>query len=256
MKRKRSSGMLLILACVLAVGAGFAATAAVRSYSETVSAIVAARDIPPYTRLTADMLKVEDVPKASLPADVVRTPGTKEPCTDVRAVVGKYSAVSILQGDVVRGRHLADVKGERGVMSARVSSLGRGDLRAFGVPYDSETAVGGEVNDGDRVDIVASVRIESPSGNVGVGKVVARNVLVIKNVRSGQEGKGVLVVALTPAEIEDIAFALSSGRLMFALNPYETDEQAAATAGVTGRSWLEKYGFGAPPAPGPAPSGR
>jgi hypothetical protein len=37
---------------------------------------------------------------------------------------------------------------------------------------------------------------------------------------------------------------------MFALNPYETDEQAAVTPGVTGRAWLEKYGFPVPVQPG------
>jgi len=234
-KRRRSSGFLLFLALLLALGAGFAAVEVVRGFSETVDAIVAVQDIPPFTRITPSMVKVAEVPRVSLPDDVFRG-------TDVRALAGQYTAVHVLKGDVIRQSHLAQVKGDRSVMSARLSALGRPDVRAFAIPYDRETAVGGEVKDGDRVDIVASVKIDTPSGQVGVGKVVARNVLVLKAVPAGTEGKGVLVLALTPTEIEDIAFAMSSGRLMVALNPYETDEQAAVTPGVTGRLWLEKYG--------------
>ncbi|MGB9880286.1 MAG: RcpC/CpaB family pilus assembly protein, partial [Anaerolineae bacterium] len=115
--------------------------------------------------------------------------------------------------------------------------------RAFALPYDALTGVGGEVQDGDRVDIVASVKIESTGGQVGVGKIIGRNVLVLKASR-GQEGdKGTVILALTPSQIEDIAFALTSGQIRLALNPYVTDEQAANTEGVTGRLWLEKFGF-------------
>ncbi|MEW5932419.1 MAG: Flp pilus assembly protein CpaB [Bacillota bacterium] len=247
--KRRSSGLLLIGALILAVGAGFGAVQVVRGYSETVPAIVAARDIPPYTRLDPSMLKVEEVPLVGLPPDVFRLPGDERPATDTRQLAGQYTAVHVLKGDVIRTTHLAQVKGDRSLMSARLSALGRKDLRAFALPFDPQSAVGGEVRDGDRVDIVASVRIESPTGTVGVGKVIARNVLVLKAVKES-EGSGTLVLALTPSEIEDVAFALSSGRLMFALNPYETDEQAAVTPGVTGKAWLEKYGFLVPVEPG------
>ncbi|MEW6048416.1 MAG: Flp pilus assembly protein CpaB [Bacillota bacterium] len=253
MKKRKSSFLLLLLAVVLALGAGGAAVMAVKSYSETVPAIVAARDIPRFTRLTAEMLAVEEVPKASLPEDVIREPGQAGPSTDLRSLLGKYTSVEVLRGDVLRRAHLAEVRGERGLMTARVSALGDGALRAFAVPYSPETAVGGEVREGDRVDIIASVKIDAPAGQVGVGKIVARNVLVLAASKPGGESSGVLVLALRPPEIEDIAFAMSCGRLLFALNPYETDEQAAVTPGVTGRSWLEKYGF---ETPGPPSAGR
>lgn len=252
MKKRRSSLVLLLLAVVLALGAGGAAVMAVKSYSETVPAIVAVRDIPRFARLEADMLAVRDVPKASLPEDVVREPGQPVPSIDVRSLVGRYTGVEVLRGDVLRQAHLAEVRGERGLMAARVSSLGDGSLRAFAVPYTAETAVGGEVREGDRVDIIASVKIDAPSGQVGVGKIVARNVLVLSATKPAGENSGVLVLALRPPEIEDIAFAMSCGRLLFALNPYESDEQAAVTPGVTGTSWLQKYGFG----PSGPPEGR
>jgi len=247
--RRRSSSLLLVGALVLAVAAGFAAVQVVKGFSETVPAIVAVRDIPPFTRLDPSMLKVEEVPVAGLPEDVFKLPGDTKPATDTRQLAGQYTAVHVLKGDVIRISHLVQVKGDRSLMSARLSALGRKDLRAFALPFDPQSAVGGEIRDGDRVDIVASVRIDTPSGAVGVGKVIARNVLVLKAVK-GSEGNGTLVLALTPSEIEDVAFALSSGKLMFALNPYETDEQAAVTPGVTGRAWLEKYGFPVPVQPG------
>ncbi len=241
---RKGSVLFLVIAVGLALAAAVAAVGVVRSFSETAPVVVAVKDIPPYTMVKKDDLKVANVPRVSIPKDAV---------FKVQEVEGRYFRAPVLANEVVRKGRIADVRGDRGLMSARLTELGRKDLRAFALPYDSVSAVGGEIRDGDRVDIVASVKIDAGGQQVGVGKIVARNVLVLKATKGGGEEKGALIVALTPSQIEDIAFALTSGQLRFALNPYETDETAAETKGVTGRAWLEKYGFYGPPAKSTTP---
>jgi Flp pilus assembly protein CpaB len=110
--------------------------------------------------------------------------------------------------------------------------------------------VGGKIVPGDRVDIIASVKMDSQLGTVGFGKVVGANVLVLDVSQPSQGSRGSLTVALIPAQIEDIAFALSSGTISFALNPYNTNVQAAVTTGVTGQDWLLRHGYLTAPATG------
>ncbi|MHB8927084.1 MAG: Flp pilus assembly protein CpaB [Bacillota bacterium] len=236
--RKRNNGALfLVLAVTLALAAALVATKVIRSFNETTQVVIAARDIAPYTAVVKDDVKVVDYPSAAVPPDAVR---------NAKDIVGKFLKSQVLVGEPLRMARLADTQTDKSLMSARVSELGRPDVRAFALPWDPQAAVGGDVLNGDRVDVVASVKIDSGTGSIGVGKIVARNVLVLKVFKPSGSDKGSLVVALTPSQIEDIAFTLTSGQLRYALNPFNTDEHAADTPGVTGTSWLLKYGFQPP----------
>jgi len=230
----RGTYIFLALSVVFAALAGVAFIRYTSSFSETVTVPVAAVDIAPYQRITSSMIKTAEIPKVSLPSDALTKP---------EDIVGKYSNTTILTGETIRTARLASVSGMNSVLSAKLTALGEPALRAFALPWDAENAVGGKIVAGDRVDIIASVRMESQQGTVGFGKIVGRNVLVLDVVQPST-GKASLIVALTPAEIEDIAFALSSGTIRFALNPYDTDLEAANTHGVTGQDWLDRHGYG------------
>lgn len=236
MKRRNSGILFLLVAVALGVAAAFFAVRTISSFNETAKAVVAVKDLPPYALLKPEDVKLVDVPAASVPKDAVRS---------LKDINDRYLASPVLAGEVLRKGRLAEVRGDRGLMAAKLSALSRPDLRAFALPWDGQSAVGGKITNGDRIDIVASVKIDGgqATGSVGVGKIVAKNVEVLEVTKGGEGDKGSLIVALTPPQIEDIAFALTSGQLRFALNPYKTDEGAAATQGVTGKAWLEKYGF-------------
>lgn len=240
--RRKGSFLFLVLSVALGLAAAYVAVKTVRGYNEVAAAVVAEKDILPYTRVAPEDVKVKEVPLAALPPDAILDP---------EEAVGKYLDSKVLAGEVLRKPRLADVRPDRGVLSARLSELESPRLRAFALPYDRNTAAGGEIREGDRVDLVASVKIDTGQKSLGVGKIIGRNKLVLR-VIPGEQGKGTVVLALTPAEIEDVAFALTSGEVRLALNPYDTDETAAATPGVTGESWLKKFGFGVP---APAPAG-
>jgi Flp pilus assembly protein CpaB len=232
--KKRGSTLFLVAAVLFAAMAAFLATKTVKSFNETSLAVVAVKDIEPFVQITKEDIKLTEVPSAAVPTDAI---------VKVDALVGKYLKSPAYKGDVIREIRIADIKGDRGLMSAQISELGRPDLRAFALPYTGDNGVGGEIQAGDRIDIVASVKMDSPNGQVGCGKIVGCNVLVLQAEPGEQNSAGTLIVALAPQQIEDIAFALTSGQVRFALNPYRTDEQAAETTGVTSQDWLTKYGF-------------
>lgn len=214
--------------------AAMVAVRTVRAFNETQPVLVATRDLQPYTELTREVVKVAELPKVSIPADAIRDPALLE---------GKFLKDLVLAGEVIREARLATTRGQQ-ILAAKLTELKDPRLRAFALPYDAASAVGGKVRPGDRVDIIASVKIDAGSGySVGVGKVVGQAVPVLEVNEQGGSAGGTIVLALQPEEIEDIAFALTSGKLRFALNPYDTDTAAARTEGVTGRAWLEKYGF-------------
>jgi Flp pilus assembly protein CpaB len=130
----------------------------IRGFNEVAPEVVAARDIPPYTQITRDDVKVTDVPTAAIPPDAI---------TKLDAILGKYLKSPVYKGDVIRSARIAAVTGPESLMSAKVTELGRPDLRAFALPYTAENGVGGEIKAGDRVDIVARVPANSP-GECGV----------------------------------------------------------------------------------------
>ncbi len=239
MKKKGRNIGFLLLGIVFALGAAFIAVRTVRSFNETKAAVVALKDLPAFAEIKPEDVKIVEIPAASVPKDAL---------LKVADVQGKYLKYPVFEGEVLRAMRIADTQPDKGLMAARLSMLKRPDLRAFALPFNETIGVGGEVRDGDRVDIVASVKIESGGGQVGVGKIIGKNVMVLKTVKSKESDNGTIVLALTPSQIEDIAFALTSGQVRLALNPYDTDEQAAETPGVTGPAWLEKYGFRTGPA--------
>lgn len=234
--RRNQIMIFTAIAVLLGLLAAFTAVSIIKKYTDTVQVVVAAKDIPAYKKITLDDLKVVELPKIAVPKDYTNS---------ISELQGKYLMIPVSAGDVVRTSKIADQKTDS-LLAAKLTHLKDPSLRAFALPYTKESGVGGEINEGDRIDIIASVKIETSGGLVGVGKTVAHNVLVLKVEKPNDAGQGILIVALTPQQIEDIAFALTSGTLRYSLNGYETDAQASETQGVTGADWLERYGFWLP----------
>lgn len=234
---KRQGIGFLLGAVAAALCAALLVVQTLKRTNETAPVVVAVRDLSPYTQVSKDDVKLQEVPVISIPQDAVKK---------VEDIAGQYLRDRVYAGEVIRKANIADAAPGKSVMTAQLTGLGRPDLRAFALSFDPETGVGGEIKPGDRVDIIASVKMDAGQNSIGVGKIVARNVLVLDVKQDAKSGSrtGVLIVALTPQQIEDIAFALTSGSVRFALNPLNTDESAANTQGVTGQQWLSRYGFG------------
>ncbi len=238
---KRSALVWLGLTLVFALTASFGAVQMLRSYQETVEVVVARREILPFEAISYDMVQMVSRPRVAVSADVFR---------DVAQVVGRHARGLILAGSELRPGHLweAAIPGNRTGLSVWLTGLGLPDHRAFAVPFDPNTAVGGQLARGDRVDLVAHVRVDQ----ILLAKIIASNVQVVDVVSDqARGGSGTAILVVTPALAEDLTWVLQNGVLRLALNPFNADEAAAITPGVTGDSLLAKYGVRVlPPAAG------
>lgn len=242
---KRSALVWLGLTLLFALVASFGVVRTLRVQQEMVDVVVARREILPFEAIDEGMVEIISRPRAAVPADAFR---------DLAAVVGRHARGLILPGSDLRPGHLWEtaVPRDRSRLAVSLTGLGLPGQRAFAVPFDANTAVGGLLVPGDRVDLVAHVR----AGDILLAKTVAANIQVL-DVIAGQDrgGAGTAVLVVTPALAEELAWVLQNGVLRLALNPFHADEEAAATPGVSADSFLERHGVRVlPPGTGqPAP---
>ena len=237
--RRGGFGVWFLLAVLFGLAAAFLVVSAISAASRTERVVVAAREVAAFRQLTAEDLRLEEVPRAAVPKDAVR---------DLNQAVGKWTRGLLLPGEVLRQGHLAQESGFRGVLGAKLASMGDPGIRAMALPLGNETSVGGEVREGDRVDLLAVVNVSAGGQQVLLSKVIATAVPVLK-VGGGSSdpmappSSGALVVAVRPDLAEDIAYVLGSGKLYVLLNPYQADESAAKTSGVVPELFLRKHGY-------------
>jgi pilus assembly protein CpaB len=209
--------------------------------------LVAKRDLAIGTRLTKD-----DVEWKAWPADAVSpvylTNGAApvEPQTgaakavktvgEATGVLGGAPPEASVEGAIVRDPLLAGepivarkiVRGGEGGYLSVVLSPG---ARAMAVPVTSETAAGGFILPGDRVDVLMSRDAPNSDTNSGGKQVVAETVL--QNIRvlaldqaTAAEKDAKTIVAATatlevrPAEAEALTRAKASGPVTLALRAY------------------------------------
>lgn len=169
--------------------------AVLRASDHRVEVAVAARDIPPGSRVTRDSFRFTRV---AMDAEVLSTM--------VRA-----SDVSSLEGDIASIRIRAGNPITRAVL-LRAAAPHR--LRSVGIPVAPDHAVGGDVGAGDRIDVLSTDGERS-------GLVVANlSVLDVKRQRgalgSGDE-KLTVVVALDADEATRLAPALDGNKFVIVL---------------------------------------
>lgn len=236
MKRRNSGVLFLALAVVCGLLASLLSVNYLRDRQTTIEVVVMREEVAPFTELSTAMLSTATVPADALQGDEL---------TSADEAKGRFSRTLLLSGTVLRRGHLA----ESGLASltTRLTEAKEPDKRAFALPIDPATGVGGTLRPGDKVDIIAAVKMEQPgseeSQSVALAKVIARNieVLHLAEPKEGSKG-GVAVLKVSPALAEEIAFAYTAGSVWLASNPYETDLTAAETQGVTAEQFLAKYG--------------
>lgn len=141
----------------------------------------------------------------------------------------------ILNGEPITARKI--VRGGEGGYLSVVLTPGK---RAVSVPVSTDTAAGGFILPGDRVDVLATH--DSPTGGEGGGKVILAET-VLRNIRvlaldqataAGKDAKTMVAATATlevgPAEAEALARAKAGGPVTLALRAY-TD--LGAPSGMT-----------------------
>ena len=163
----------------------------------TAPVVVAAVDIPARTQITAEMVKVRDVPVDVKP---------QASYGSVDEVIGKASRFPISIGEEVTSTKVVSLDGVQGTDS--IAFVIPKDMRAISINADQVLSAGGLVLPGDYVDIIGVFNVKSADGTEEEAYLVRT---VLQNVE-------VLAVAQTISDVPP---------------PAEDGTQAAAT-GSTG----------------------
>jgi len=141
----RTRIVTLLIGLLSLVAGAFAATYAYNQYNRLVATtdiVVPAAPVPPYTRITPDLLKVRLVPRPILQEPVYQT---------AEQLVGKISTVPLIPDEPVYLAYAVNLS------QFRLSSDPQLEVVSF--PVDPAQAVGGQVRAGSRVNIYrAAVR--------------------------------------------------------------------------------------------------
>lgn len=181
----------------------------------TVMVVVAKQDIPARTIITAEMLKVVEVPVDILP------PGA---ATDIGSITNCPASVPIQQGDIVTDKKvLMDIK------MAGFTGMIPPDCRAITIGISDVTGVAGFAKPGDYVDVMI-IRGKKESGKIS-GEILMQNVLLLalnKNSmdvvgdgsKAGAESAATATLALTAEESLKLAVEMQDGSVYLVLRPY------------------------------------
>ncbi len=241
-RSRRRARLVLIVGLLFAVGAGattfFVANTAkseAPAAIPTSSIVVAAREIPPKTQITAADLKLvkmnsEVVPPAAL--------------TRSEDVVGRITITSISVGEPILPTKLGGPNGQVFVVfpAAALGSDGAPQVnspnyRAMSITVADAQAAGGNIAPGDLVDILFTTTIlpeklfKAPNPTVNATDASAR--IVLERVPILARNLAVYVIRTDAETAERIGYMQASGGVVQLLLRAPKDERATGTVGAS-----------------------
>lgn len=208
--------------------------ASVATNKEGYPVIVAKVDIPPRTKITAEMLEARYVPEAYIQPGAIR---------DINTLVGVPSRLLIVANEQITERNvLLDLKnaGFVGLIPAK--------KRAITVAVTEVGGVAGFIRPGDYVDIV--VVFDKSDAGEHAGNFVLQNIMVLainrdtENIMGNTEAKDnkdnkdvtkttLITLAVDPAEEHVLTLADEKGKIRLALRPIFPDVDMVRTETTT-----------------------
>lgn len=165
-------------------------------YDDPVPVAMAKKEIRPYSVITPDQIEIKELPASVVPGDAIDDPA------EIR---GKVARGFLLSGDIIRKGHLLDREATENAVVAKLSSIGRADMRAFPVPKPE----GLIVHEGDRIDIISIER----GRDYSTAKTAFRNILVLETNETH------IYLAVQQNEAERLASILAQGQVSYLLSP-------------------------------------
>lgn len=158
--------------------------------------------------------------------------------------VGRVTIKSFQASEPILENKLAPEDVTKGGLAVIISP----NKRAISVKVDQVIGVAGFIQPGQKVDVLVSIGSDQETAGY-ITKTVLENILILATGTQAQESaddkkkaKKVNVVTLevTPEESENLALAVSKGRIVLALRGY-TDKDVVLTKGATVPELLERY---------------
>ena len=241
-RSRRRARLVLIVGLLFAVGAGattFFVAQTAKSEAPapipTSSIVVAAREIPPKTQITAADLKLvkmnsEVVPPAAL--------------TRSEDVVGKITITAISVGEPILPTKLGGANGQiftvfpaAALGSDGAPPVNSPNYRAMSITVADAQAAGGNIQPGDLVDVLFTMNIlpdklfRNPNPTVNATDASAR--IVLERVPILARNLAVYVIRTDAETAERIGYMQASGGILQLLLRAPTDERATGTVGAS-----------------------
>lgn len=204
MKKGKLGLVIFVFALLFAGIAAYSATTFINSHRNTVLVVALAKDISAHTKLTKEDLILQEIPQALKSAEYFDS---------VDEVVGSYTKAAMVKGSLLKKGQLADFGSDS---IAYPLTEDHGGKRAFAIPGEYFLNFGDGVKEGDRLDLIGTFAIEKDS----FAKTIARNVPVLR--KETEENRYVIVVS--DQQAEEIALALTAGKLFITVTPYGENE--------------------------------
>jgi pilus assembly protein CpaB len=224
---KATNRRLILLALLVAVVAGygvfvfFSHLQEMANQEHTDEVVVALRNIPARSLITADMVAAQRVPKGQRHAQAF---------VGLNDVLGKVTTQSIIAGEQVLSSRLYAT----GSQSGLAYQLENGQ-RAVSIAISELNAVAKLVRPGDRVDIVLSSKWPSDD-KTDRSVIMLQNIKVLavgSEMRNGSPAPAeasTLTLAVTPGDAEKVIWAQNYGDINLILRP-ATDHNIVPTPG-------------------------
>jgi len=211
MKTKKFGLFLFVVAIGFAFIASYLAVQTVQSYKNVGYVIKVVKDIPPYSKI-----EEQDIQKAEVPMAAI----SESAETDPQQVIGKYSNTFIPSGAILDKNTIATVQSQNGGVAVPLSDKKSKDIRAMGLPEDYVQVLGEQVKDQDHVDLIGIFNHEDQS----FAKTIAQGVEILR--RNPKDQGGGIIVAVTTKQAEEISLAMSFGKLVVAVTPYQFENKS------------------------------
>ena len=197
--------------------------------------LVAARNLPRGTILGEKDLKAMAWPDNAMAETYIRSSNPRE---DIKALIGKVIREPVAQELPVTNNAVVSI-GERGYMAAILTP----GMRAVTIRIKHQSAVGGFIFPGDRVDVILTQTVsgvsETANGPVQsdhrVSETILKNVRVLAVDQRSEAGPNEIRVGksatleVTPKVAEKVAMFESLGELTFALRSLGADGEPTDT---------------------------
>ena len=221
----------------------------------TTKAVVAKQKIPARLMLEASQLneyfELKEMIASAVPADAF---------TSIASLTKKYTSITILPGDIMTPSRILD----KDVIPSLSFAVPQGK-RAVTLAVSKTSGVGGFIQQGDFVDVIANFHQGSPDS---IAKIVLQDILVLAAGNTYAFDPGIataapaiaaakmelVTLAVTPEELERIVFLDSTVNFRLVLkNPRDKGEQVI-TKGATEKMVMRMIGFTEPIVVQPVPT--
>jgi pilus assembly protein CpaB len=204
---------------------------AIGTGSKNVPAVVAVKDIPASTQITADMVTVQQFSSDQAPPYAFRAKDL---------VVGKYAGVPVHANEAIIDYDLVNTAGE--VQAAKQAFLPiPGGQVAMQIPTGELVGAGGYIQPDDRIDVIVSY--SPPGAKNPKTKTAFTNLHVIRvGPAGGANTRGIsssLTVIVTLKQAEDLKWALDNTNYKFVLKSvkdYDVPDPDSAPTDIDGFS--------------------